>query len=160
MESQPPAFYRIFFLTIEPISALTGAYFAHFQPQTYIQLTHASSAPQGAIPLGTQIVLTQLANLYFLFAINEAFVLRSTSDLRVWRALLFGLLVADLGHLYSVWGLGTGVYWKVHEWSAMDWGNVGFVYAGALMRIAFLFGFGVPRGAELSKTKKNKRKDA
>ena len=159
MEFQPPAFYRIFFLTIEPISALVGAYFAHFQPQTYIQLTHASSAPRDAIPLGTRIVLTQLANLYFLFAINEAFVLRSTSDLRVWRALLFGLLVADLGHLYSVWGLGTGVYWKVQEWSAMDWGNVGFVYAGALMRITFLFGFGVPSGTELSKKKKNKGKD-
>src|SRR5271169_228134 len=143
MEFRPPAVYRLFFLTIEPISALVGAYFANFQPQAYLELTHASSAPQGAIPLGTQVVLTQLANLYFLFAINEALVLRSTSDLLVWRTLLFGLLVADLGHLYSVWGLGAGVYWKVHEWSAMDWGNVGFVYAGALMRIGFLCGFGV-----------------
>src|SRR5277367_993392 len=144
MEFRPPAFYRLFFLTIEPISALVGAYFAHFQPQTYLQLTHASSAPSDTIPLGTQVVLTQLANLYFLFAINEALVLRSTSNLRVWRTLLFGLLVADFGHLYSVWGLGTGLYWKVHLWSAMDWGNIGFVYAGALTRITFLCGLGVP----------------
>jgi hypothetical protein len=160
MEFRPPAFYRLFFLTIEPISALVGTYFAHFQPQTYLQLTHALSAPQTAIPLGTQVVLTQLANLYFLFAINEALVLRSTSDLRVWRSLLFGLLVADFGHLYSVWGLGTGVYWKVHEWSAMDWGNVGFVYAGALMRIAFLSGLGIPteRDAMAAKTVKDKVK--
>jgi len=158
MEFRPPAFYRLFFLIIEPISALVGAYFAHFQPQTYLQLTHASSAPSGTIPLGTQVVLTQLANLYFLFAINEALVLRSTSDLRVWRALLFGLLVADLGHLYSVWGLGTRVYWKVHEWSAMDWGNVGFVYAGALTRIAFLCGLGVPTGKNATNPKNLKAK--
>ena len=59
---------------------------------------------------------------------------------------MFGLLVADFGHLYSVWGLGTGLYWKVHLWSAMDWGNIGFVYAGALTRITFLCGLGVPTG--------------
>ena len=145
----------MFFLTIEPISALVGAYFANFQPQTYLQLTHVSSAPHGTIPLGTQVVLTQLANLYFLFAINEALVLRSTSDLRVWRTLLFGLLVADFGHLYSVWGLGAAVYWKVQDWSAMDWGNVGFVYAGAIMRISFLLGIGVPTSPELSRLKKS-----
>jgi hypothetical protein len=160
MEFRPPAFYRLFFLTIEPISALVGAYFAHFQPQTYLHLTHALSAPQTNIPLGTQVVLTQLANLYFLFAINEALVLRSSSDLRVWRTLLFGLLVADFGHLYSVLGLGTGVYWKVYEWSAMDWGNVGFVYAGALTRIAFLCGLGIPteQDAVAAKTGTDKAK--
>jgi hypothetical protein len=160
MEFRPPTFYRLFFLTIEPISALVGAYFAHFQPQTYLQLTHALSALQTNIPLGTQVVLTQLANLYFLFAINEALVLRSSSDLRVWRTLLFGLLVADFGHLYSVLGLGTGVYWKVYEWSAMDWGNVGFVYAGALTRIAFLCGLGIPteQDAVAAKTGTDKAK--
>jgi hypothetical protein len=138
-----PTYYRLFFLTIEPISALLGAYFAHFQPQAYLQLTHAASAPQNHIPIGTQVVLTQLANLYLLFAINEALVLRSTSNLRVWRTLLFGLLVADFGHLFSVFKLGSDVYWRVQYWSAMDWGNVAFVYVGALTRIAFLCGFGL-----------------
>jgi hypothetical protein len=139
-ELKVPTFYRLFFLYIEPISALVGAYFAHFQPQTYLELTHAASAPPESIPLGTQVVLTQLANLYFLFAMNEALVLRSTTDLRVWKTLLFGLLVADFGHLYSVFGLGSEVYWNVQQWSAMDWGNVAFVYAGATLRIAFLLG--------------------
>jgi hypothetical protein len=139
-----PTYYRLFFLIIEPISALVGAYFAHFQPQTYLQLTHAPSAPEPHnIPIGTQVVLTQLANLYLLFAINEALVLRSTSDLRVWRTLLFGLLIADFGHLFSVLKLGSDVYWKVQYWSPIDWGNVAFVYVGALTRITFLCGFGM-----------------
>jgi hypothetical protein len=138
-----PTYYRLFFLTIEPISALLGAYFAHFQPQAYLELTHAPSAPEIHIPIGTQVVLTQLANLYLLFAINEALVLRSTSDLRVWRTLLFGLFIADFGHLFSVFKVGSDVYWKVGYWSPMDWGNVGFVYVGALTRIAFLCGFGL-----------------
>lgn len=143
VHSRVPASYRLFFLTIEPISALVGAYFAHFQPQTYLHLTHSASAPGINIPIGTRVVLNQLANLYFLFAVNEVLVLRSTSDLRVWRALLLGLLVADLGHLYSVSEVSTDVYWNIYHWSIMDWGNIGFVYLGATMRIAFLFGLGV-----------------
>ncbi|KAF4308645.1 hypothetical protein GTA08_BOTSDO03457 [Botryosphaeria dothidea] len=146
-----PAPYRFFFLYLEPLSALVGCYYAHFYPAIYLQLTHSPSAPvpaRGAgaqgVPVGTQIVLSQLANLYLLFALNEAIVLRATADLRVWRALLFGLLVADFGHLYSVSALGPAVYWDVASWNAIDWGNVAFVYLGASMRMAFLCGIGLP----------------
>jgi hypothetical protein len=137
-------FYRLFFLVIEPISALAGAYMAYFHPTNYLTLTTPLSPSPNDLPLSTSIVLVQLANLYLLFALNEALVLRSTSDITVWKTVLFGLLVADLGHLYSVKGLGLGGYWRVWEWNAMAWGNVGFVYAGALMRISFLsnVGFG------------------
>lgn len=137
-----PLPYRLFFLVIEPISALVGAYYAHFQQEEYLSLTHAASAP-AAIPRGTSVVLSQLANLYLLFALNEAIVLRATGNLRVWKAVLFGLLVADLGHLYSVSAVGSRVYWDVASWNAIDWGNVPFVYFGASMRIAFLAGVGL-----------------
>ena len=148
-----PRGYRLFFLFIEPFSALVGAYYSFFHQQSYLELTHAPSAPVTGIPLTTQVVLRQLSNLYFLFAINEALVLRSTSDLRVWRTLLFGLLVADFGHLYSVSGLGSQVYWNTSLWTAMDFGNVGYVYLGAMMRTAFLLGVGLPKenkGANLA----------
>lgn len=140
-----PKAYSLFFLIIEPISALVGAFYTCFKPLDYLQLTHAASAPYStsSIPLSTNVVLTQLGNLYLLFALNEALVLRSTSDLRVWKTVLFGLLLADFGHLYSVSALGSDVYWKVTTWNAMDWGNVGFVYAGATMRMAFLCGVGL-----------------
>lgn len=135
--------YNYFFLYIDPLSALTGAYYAFFQQQTYLDLTHAASAPKQGIPITTQTILSQLANLYFLFAINEALVLRSTSDLKVWRTLLFCLLVADLGHLYSVHYVGWHIYTSILTWNAIDWGNVAFVYTGASFRLAFLLGFGV-----------------
>ncbi|KAL3419372.1 NADP-dependent alcohol dehydrogenase-like protein [Phlyctema vagabunda] len=140
-----PTLYSFFFLVVEPISTFVGAYYAHFQPAVYLQLTHAASSPStpAEIPLATSIVLTQLANLYLLFGINEALVLRSTSSQQVWRAVLMGLLLADLGHLYSVSGLGAEVYFKFWTWNEMMWGNVGFVYVGAAMRIAFLLGVGL-----------------
>ncbi|EOD51460.1 hypothetical protein GTA08_BOTSDO03457 [Neofusicoccum parvum] len=143
--SRIPAPYRAFFLFLEPASALVGAYYAHFCPAIYLQLTHSPSAPAPAqpVPTATRVVLSQLANLYLLFAVNEAVVLRATADLRVWRALLCALLLADFGHLYSVAALGPDVYWDVARWNAIDWGNVAFVYLGASMRMAFLSGIGL-----------------
>ncbi|OCK80753.1 hypothetical protein K432DRAFT_416495 [Lepidopterella palustris CBS 459.81] len=142
-----PAAYRVLFLYIEPFLTIVGAFFAHFRQHAYLDLTNAPSAPNQStkIPLGTTVVLSQLANLYLLFAINEALVLRSTRDLRVWNTLLSGLLLADFGHLYSLAPLGLDIYWKIWTWNAMDWGNVGFVYLGAASRILFLCGFGLNR---------------
>lgn len=144
--SRFPVAYRLFFLYIEPVSALVGAFFAHFRQDDYLLLTHAASAPApGQIPTGTSIVLSQLANLYLLFTLNEALVLRSTSDPRVWKTVLFGLLVADLGHLWTVRQLGLGVYlpWNFARWNAIDWGNIPFVYLGASMRAAFISNVGM-----------------
>ena len=142
-----PFLYRCFFLYIEPLSTIIGGYYSLLEQQTYLDLTHAPSAPLTGIPTSTSIVLSQLANLYFLFALNEALVLRSTADLRVWRTLLFGLLLADFGHLSSIHPLGLQMYWDVFKWNAIDWGNIGFVYAGAATRICFLLGVGLPSSA-------------
>ncbi|KAK4202149.1 hypothetical protein QBC40DRAFT_45979 [Triangularia verruculosa] len=147
-----PFVYRFFFLLVEPISALVGAYYALFDQETYLQLTHAASAVT-PIPTSTSIVLAQLGNLYFFFAINEALVLRSTSDIFVWKTVLFCLLVGDLGHLYTVNQLGVRIYWDIFNWNAIDIGNIPFVYLGATMRIAFLAGIGFP-SARAAKTTK------
>ncbi|KAI1799533.1 hypothetical protein F4811DRAFT_93326 [Daldinia bambusicola] len=147
-----PLAYRAFFLIIEPISALVGAYYAHLRQDEYLSMTtHTAASP---VPLGTSVVLSQLANLYLLFALNEALVLRSTGDLRVWRTVLFVLLVADFGHLYSVSGLGSWVYWDATSWNPIDYGNVLFVYLGASVRIAFLTGVGLGTSSPTNKTRK------
>ncbi|KAL8679194.1 MAG: hypothetical protein Q9186_004491 [Xanthomendoza sp. 1 TL-2023] len=154
-----PLLYRLFFLYIEPIASLVGAYYAMLEPHEYLRLTDPSSPPIISIPRSTSIILKQLSNLYFLFALNEALVLRATSDINVWRALLFGLLIADLGHLYSVHPFGLDIYWNVLGWNAIDWGNVAFVYVGATMRMCFLAGLGVSNGpAQRSRKRPVKRK--
>ena len=157
VEPRISSFYKYFFLYIEPISALFGAYYSFFQQQTYLDLTHKTSSPKQGIPVSTQVILTQLANLYLLFALNEALILRVTSDLRVWRTVLLCLLVADLGHLYSVNFVGWYVYWNVIAWNAIDWGNVAFVYAGATVRLCFLLGLGVS-SSHKPKARRSKRR--
>ena len=135
---QPSLIYRSFFLYVEPFCTFAGAYTAFFHQQLYLRLTHSRTAPRGVPPLSNRIVLNQLANLYMLFAINEALVLRATNNRNVWRALIAALLIADIGHLWSVHPIGSRLYWDVTNWNAIDWGNLGFVYLGALIRISFL----------------------
>jgi hypothetical protein len=148
--SNIPLLYRLFFLYIEPVATAVGAYYAALDQRAYMHLTLPSAS--GSL-LGTSIstresiVLYQLANLYFVFALNEALVLRATSDVRVWKVFLFGLLLA------SVAPVGLDVYYRFWEWNSMYWGNLGFVYVGAVMRSCFLMGVGFagPRKAARSR---------
>jgi len=138
-----PLLYRLFFLYIEPVSTAAGAYYGFLRQAEYFTLTHPAAAGVLGVTTRESIVLYQLANMYLAFALNEAFVLRATTDLRVWRVFLLGLLIADFGHLYSVHAMGWPVYYRFWEWNAMYWGNLGFVYVGASFRISFLLGLGL-----------------
>ena len=154
-----PLPYKLFLLWIEPVAVLVGAYYAWLKPSTYLEDTHAASAPGLlGLPTATHVVLRQLGNLYVAFALNEAFVLRATNDLKVWRATLIVLLIADFGHLYSCYPLGLKMYYDFGNWNAMAYGNYLFVYCGALTRTCFLLGVGMggPKKAK-NKAKKSVR---
>ncbi|KAK5130624.1 hypothetical protein LTR08_001883 [Meristemomyces frigidus] len=148
-----PLIYRAFFLWIEPIATAVGAYYACFLQDEYMHLTYPTTVP---VTTRESIVLLQLANLYFVFAFNEALVLRATADLRVWRTLLLGLLIADFGHIYSVHALGWAFYYRFWAWNAIHWGNLGFVYLGASTRIAFLAGIGLGKAGSASGKRKSR----
>jgi hypothetical protein len=149
-----PFLYSAFFLYIEPISTAVGAYYAHYQQQQYMDLTMeiTTSPLLSGVTFRESVVLTQLANMYFVFALNEALVLRATTDRNVWNIFLLGLLIADFGHLYSVHAVGWDVYYRFWDWNSIYWGNLGFVYVGALTRICFLLGVGF-NGSNTGKVK-------
>jgi hypothetical protein len=151
-----PAIYRLVFLFVEPASILLGAGAAFFFPAYYLSLTHAASAPS-VLPTSTAIVMTQLSNLYLGLALLEATVLRITSDIKVWSVFLFALLVADLGHLYSVAPAGPSMYWAYSSWNAIDWGNVPFVYFLAIVRICLLMRLGFDNATDKDMATRVKR---
>ncbi|KAH8801388.1 hypothetical protein F5884DRAFT_740347 [Xylogone sp. PMI_703] len=153
-----PAIYRIYFLTIEPLMALSGAYLCLFQPTRFITSTvpsttlrnlsvSPSSSPSSLsatiTPL-TQLLLTNLASLYILFTINEAVVLRVTKEIAVWKAVVFSMVCADLGHLWAVVQAG-GFDEGVGGWVGEEWVNVGILVLGLGLRVGFLCGLGVGR---------------
>lgn len=142
---QVPAIYRLFFLTIEPACHLMGAYLAYFRPAEYLRLTHAASAPIGdEVPLATKVVLYQVADLCMFFAVCQALVLRSSVDLRVWRALLFAILISDVGYILSFTPLGLDILWDAKKWTSLHVGAIVFGYFGASLRLSFLAGIGMP----------------
>ncbi|KAF4119288.1 hypothetical protein GMORB2_4807 [Geosmithia morbida] len=158
--SRLPFPYRLFFLVVEPLSALVGAYYSHFRQAEYLELLgspppSSSDDVAAATATATSVALSQLANMYLFFALNEALVLRSTTDMRVWTVVLTVLLLADLGHLYSLRELGPRVYYDVMSWNAADLGNVPWVYMGATMRLCFLLGVGMGSSSSGSSSNNN-----
>ena len=137
-----PLLYRLFFLYIEPVATAVGAYYAALDQQAYMHLTLPSVTT--AISACESTVLYQLANLYFVFALNEALVLRATSDVRVWKVFLFGLLLADFGHLASVRGvMGWEVYYRFGSGTACIGAILGLCMLGLRCGRAFSWGLGL-----------------
>lgn len=69
-----PLPYRLFFLYVEPISALAGAYYATVHQDDYLRdlVTPTKNRfTRVAVDTPTRMSLFQLANLYLLFALNE-----------------------------------------------------------------------------------------
>ncbi|MCJ1317860.1 hypothetical protein MMC15_003187 [Xylographa vitiligo] len=137
-----PLPYRILLLYVEPIAAFNGAILAHWFPAYYL----AGMSPSATISTYSspaQVIFDQLAACYFLFAFNEAVVLRSTSDLRVWKAIVLGILICDLIHLYGTWEALGVAFWDPKIWRFEDWVNLTMLYGPGGMRLAFLMGVGL-----------------
>ncbi|KAL9468343.1 hypothetical protein ACSS6W_010037 [Trichoderma asperelloides] len=128
-----PFAYRALFLYFEPAAALFGALLLHFRPEIFLN----TMSPVAKYAADNQVIYDQLSATYTLFAFNEA-------DLRVWKALLVGILVCDAIHLYGSWAaLGGAVFWDVRSWRPEDWANLGSLWGQAAVRMAFLAGVGL-----------------
>ncbi|KAG4027242.1 hypothetical protein MFRU_032g01080 [Monilinia fructicola] len=141
-------FYRTFLLNIEPIFALSGAYLSLFHPTKFITST-APSTLSSTIDIQSstsdpliKFLTADIGALYLLFTINEALVLRLTRDYSVWKAVVFAMLVCDLGHLWGVYEADPIGSLDVHGWTSDEWINNGILIFGAVLRIAFLSGLG------------------
>lgn len=73
-------------------------------------------------------------------------VLRVTSDIKVWRIIVAGVLFIDLAILGSVYvSLQRQDRLEVEKWRWQDWGNVLFTGGVAVIRGLFLAGVGAGR---------------
>lgn len=130
--------YRLYFLYIEPVMTLTGAYLCIFQPLDF--LARATPLQITEITPLTQLLITQIACLYIFHGLVEAIVLRLSKDLRVWKALAASILIADVGHLYSLYVAAPEALVNIQGWSSDERINYGILTLGLLLRIGFLVG--------------------
>ena len=118
-------------------------YYLHWDPVRYFEYMPQTSHYSAE----SQIVYDQLAAAYFCFAIVEALVLRVAVDIRVWRAIVFALLVCDAGHVYAAWvEMGTRRFFLPWLWGLNDTATMLMTLAPFALRVAFLFEVGFHNG--------------
>ncbi|OLN96498.1 hypothetical protein CCHL11_00570 [Colletotrichum chlorophyti] len=159
MASSLPTFPRLVFTVLEPISLVAGFLGAVINPDWFIseQITSTvnTAAPAPASD-NSRLVALQLGNIYLLMAMVGLAVLNTTNELKVVRAYLVALWIADIGHIYLCYlVIGLDRFVDVGQWNSMTWGNVGATAFLCLTRSFYLLGlFGpdVPaRGSEKKK---------
>ncbi|KAF4449593.1 hypothetical protein F53441_7160 [Fusarium austroafricanum] len=135
-------FYRIWFTWVDPMTLLPTVYALIFTPEFMldglIPLSMSSYNPDQAF------LFHQLAALYAFVGIMLAFVLRASSDIKVWRIIIAGVLLIDISILLSVYvsmkQQGRSEF-AMFRWQ--DWGNYIFTGFVAAVRALFLAGVGI-----------------
>ncbi|RYP19014.1 hypothetical protein DL765_003597 [Monosporascus sp. GIB2] len=164
MASQLPAFPRIVFTILEPISLISGTLGAFIDTDWFVtsqtSTSTSTSSPIQAYDSNARLVALQLGNTYFLLCLLGVAVLWTTSELRVVRNYLLAAWVADISHVWlTCWALGWARSADVAAWNAMTWGNVGFTTFLCLTRTAWFLGlFGPDRPAAAVEVKNAKEK--
>ena len=148
MANKPPFpfIYRFLFLYLEPISALLGTIINILDPLRYLQSLSPAATASSYSPL-TKPIYDQLAAHLLFFSWSQAVVLRSTNDMKVWKALLFGMFLCDILHLFASYRiLGPEVFFNPTFWRWEDWVNFIMLYGPGGLRLAFCAGVGVRKG--------------
>ncbi|KAM3083101.1 Basic amino-acid permease [Clarireedia jacksonii] len=140
--------YRIFFLYMEPIFALGGAYLCLFDPAKFLVSTAPASIysdhPYAATPV-IDFLAADVGALYLLFAINEGITLRLTRDYSVWKSVVAAMLVCDFGHLWGIYSVAPEQCLDFVRWTNEERFNYLILIFGAILRAAFLMGIGNKR---------------
>lgn len=115
--------------------AFGGAILCHFKPAQFLN----TMSPTAVYAPSNQVIYDQIAATLTLFAFNEAVVLRVTNDLRIWKTIMFGILVCDIIHLYASYtALGAAIFWDPRIWRWEDAVNLGALWGQAAIRVAFI----------------------
>ncbi|EXJ75151.1 uncharacterized protein A1O5_01847 [Cladophialophora psammophila CBS 110553] len=148
-----PTFYRVFFSTIDPLIALSGALTQVFAPATILTLYNPSSA---ALPpaIETTVLLDSTAGYLVSTMFLQVVMLRARpADLTVWRCLQGSILIQDL----AIIGAVVGALKTQHrlDWglvTAKEWSNLAILAGVGALRVAFLLGIGVGGRGKAKKT--------
>lgn len=154
---QIPFLYQFFFLFVDPIFALNGAILAHLTPFTFLYGMNPHATPADYSP-PHQIVFDQLGATYLMHAALQASVLRITTELGVWKAVLGSILLCDLMHVAAARSAMGDLFFDVGNWRPEDWGNMGALVGLVVLRAAFLLGVGLGDSKDPGKEREEEKK--
>lgn len=159
-QSTPPArgipvFYRLFFTWLDPIICLWGAYLDFFAPRTVLSSHILNDTPD----IGHIMILKQRGGNMLNFGFISAFLLRYTSDLKIWHIIEIGLLITDFAYFPAVFGAMNAQHRVLPEtWRGEDWGSLVVTGFATLVRLAFCarVGFSGEEDSMETKVKKSR----
>jgi len=129
-----PLFYRLFFTWLDPIICLWGAYLDFFAPRTVLSSHILNDTPD----IGHIMILKQRGGNMLNFGFISAFLLRYTSDPKIWHIIEIGLLITDFAYFLAVFGALNAQHRVLPEtWRAEDWGSLVVTGVATLVRLAF-----------------------
>jgi hypothetical protein len=89
-----------------------------------------------------RLISCQLGNAYLLLCLLGVFILNTTTEIKVVRAYIWALLIADVGHVgLTVVSMGWSATLAVGGWSAAAFGNVGITSMLFVVRCVYLAGY-------------------
>ena len=137
-----PAFYRIYFSTIDPL-VLASAVFMDFVTPSF---TVGAFIPTSVAPYNPyyDVLLQQLGGALLFMAILDVVLLRYTKDINIWKIVQVGVLSYDLILLGSIYyGLKQQHRLSLHALRFEDWGDIIITGQAAIVRSLFLLGVGL-----------------
>ncbi|KAL4991507.1 hypothetical protein BDW68DRAFT_152156 [Aspergillus falconensis] len=153
-----PTWPHIVFAIFEPITLIGGWLAPILDLQGFIaDQIPSSPAPRELEVHATSFALAyQLANVYGLLALLGAGVLYATSEPKVLRNYLVALAIGDVGHIYVTYlAMGPKLFFDVHRWNALTWGNIGATGFLLVNRLLYLLGvFERAKGVPVRELKK------
>lgn len=138
-----PSFYRVFFTSIDPLIALSGAYLSLFDPGTVLASSFDRSSPYAVPTPAITVLLTQAAGALSVMAFLMVFMLRRTDDIVIWKLFESSILIADVALFRSLWqALEAQGRLDVTVLRAEEWGTIAITGFVTLMRVLFVSGVG------------------
>ncbi|KAF2735271.1 hypothetical protein EJ04DRAFT_563450 [Polyplosphaeria fusca] len=146
--TQPiPAFYRVFFTTIDPMIALGGgAYLNFFDPAVTITSVFPASHPWSDMTPSHTMLFHQLGGAFMQMAFLMIFLLRYTADVGVWKLFEAAILITDFTLFYSNYaGLVAQERWQMDKIRWEEWSTFAITAFITVVRVLFLAGVGMGR---------------
>ncbi|OAP63078.1 hypothetical protein AYL99_02305 [Fonsecaea erecta] len=147
-----PRFYRVFFSTIDPLIALSGALTQLFAPATILRLYNVSATAAATTrPAPETTVLLDSGAGYLLSTMFLQVVLlrRRPADRTVWRCLEASILIQDVAVVGAVVRSLAAQHRLAWRLVAPDeWANLAILVGLGALRAAFLLGVGMGNAGE------------
>ena len=137
--------YKYYFLYFEAPMALVGTALILVNPTRFLNGTLPyNTLVTHPLPLTppVKMLLTNIAFLYAMIFVLEGIVLRASREKVVWKGILGAMLVSDVGHLWSLWEVDATRMGMLGAWTGDEWFNYGTLWAGTVLRVAFIYGLG------------------